>query len=92
MSNTNKQTPLVSLTQLGSGKSAKLLKLHGNPMLIAKLEAMGILPGTIITKKSAILGKGPIVLEKDTIQFAIGYDLAQEILVEPINEERRKAI
>lgn len=82
---------MVNLTQLGNGKSAKIIRLQGNTMFIAKLEAIGIHPGTIITKKSAALGKGPIILEKGTLQFAIGYGMAQKILVEPANKETRRA-
>jgi Fe2+ transport system protein FeoA len=89
--NTNKQIPLVNLIQLCSGNSGKVIKVHGSHMMIAKLEAMGVLPGTIITKKSAILGKGPIILTRGSTQFAIGYEIAQKILVEPIKNESRNA-
>ncbi|MDF2882479.1 MAG: FeoA domain [Clostridiaceae bacterium] len=72
----------IYLYQLECGKSAKVIKLQGNGVLIGKLKNMGIFPGTIILKKSAILAKGPIIVEKGAMQFALGYDIAKKILVE----------
>jgi Fe2+ transport system protein FeoA len=74
----------TNLTELGSGNSAKVINLQGSHNLMGKLEAMGIVPGTIILKKSAIAGKGPIIVEKGVVQFAVGYDMAKNILVEPL--------
>jgi Fe2+ transport system protein FeoA len=47
---------------------------------------MGIIPGTIVVKKYSSIIKGPIVLEKDAKQLAIGFGIAQKILVEPVDE------
>jgi Fe2+ transport system protein FeoA len=78
---------MTSLAELGSGKSAVVLELQGSRMLTGRLEAIGITPGTVITKKSAISARGPVVVAKGTIQFAVGYDMAQSILVEPMMQE-----
>lgn len=78
-------TASINLTQLENGKSAKVIKFQGGHQFVGKLEAMGILPGTIIVKKTASLMKGPIVIEKGEMQFAIGYAMAQKIIVEPID-------
>ncbi len=80
---TQSSTASINLTQLENGKSAKVIKFQGGRHFIDKLEAMGILPGTIIVKKTASLMKGPIVIEKGEMQFAIGYAMAQKIMVEP---------
>lgn len=77
----------INVTQLDNGKSAKVIEFDDNSEVISKLEAMGIIPGAVITKKSAIIAKGPIVIEKGLIQFAIGYDMARKIIVEPVNNE-----
>lgn len=77
----------VNLTQLCNGTSATVVKVSGNNEIMSKLETMGIVPGSIITKKSAILAKGPIVIERDFVQFAIGYDIARKIIVQPANNE-----
>jgi Fe2+ transport system protein FeoA len=77
----------INLTQIENGRSAKVLKLQGGHQVVGKLEAMGVVPGTIIVKKTAALMKGPIVIEKGVMQFAIGYGMAQGIVVEPIDED-----
>lgn len=74
----------IDITQLTSGESAKVVELNDNGEIISKLEAMGIIPGAVVTKKSAISSRGPIILEKNMVQFAIGYDMAQRIIVEPV--------
>jgi Fe2+ transport system protein FeoA len=77
----------INITQLDNGKSATVLELNDNSDTMRKLLAMGIIPGAVITKKSAIPSKGPVILEKDKVQFAIGYDRAQNIIVEPLGGE-----
>jgi Fe2+ transport system protein FeoA len=82
----------LNITQINNGKSAKVIELHDNNEIISKLEAMGIVPGAVITKKSAIPAKGPIIIEKDLIQLAIGYNMAKKIIVEPIDIELGSAV
>ena len=72
----------VCLSELECGNSVKVIKLQGNRVLIDKLKAMGIYAGITIIKKSAILAKGPIIVEKGAMQFALGYDIAKNIIVE----------
>lgn len=74
----------VNLAELENGNFAKVLDFLGGSALKGKLEAMGILPGTTILKKSAIPAKGPVIVEKGALQFALGYDMAEKILVEPL--------
>ncbi len=81
-----KTTNFVNITQIINGKSAKVVELHHNSEIMSKLEAMGIIPGAVITKTSAIPARGPIILKKDSVQFAIGYDMAQKIIVEPLDQ------
>lgn len=82
----------TNITQLHNGKAAKIIELHGNNEIMTKLEAMGVVPGAIITKKSAILSKGPIVIEKDLVQFAVGYNVAKKIIVEPVDIDLGSAV
>ncbi|HEX2953278.1 MAG TPA: FeoA family protein [Bacillota bacterium] len=74
----------INLTQLENGEVAKVVKNNNKNAIKSKLEAMGIITGTIIRKKSTILAKGPIVIEKDRIQVAIGYAEAKKMIVEPV--------
>ena len=78
----------VSLAELATGRSARVLEVRGDAMLAGRMEAMGILPGTIITKKSAIPYHGPIVVAKGSVQLAISHDMGRSILVEPENQRK----
>lgn len=72
----------ICLSELECGKSAKIIKLQGNPVLVGKLKAMGIFSGSTIIKKSAIPAKGSIIVEKGAMQFAFEYNIAEKIIVE----------
>lgn len=78
----------MNAAQLKNGESAEVVKIHHNNKIISKLEAMGIIPGAVITKKSAILARGPVIIEKGLMQFAIGYNIAQKIIVKPVDMRR----
>lgn len=80
--NTDGNIHFICLSELECGKLVKVIKLQGNHVLINKLNAMGIFEGSTILKKSAISAKGPVIVEKGSMQFALGYDIAEKILVE----------
>lgn len=84
---TAQQFTASNVTQLENGGSAKVIEIQGGLQFTGRLYAMGIVPGTIIVKKTAGLMKGPIVIEKGEMQFAIGYGMAQRIMVEPIEKD-----
>jgi DtxR family transcriptional regulator, Mn-dependent transcriptional regulator len=77
----------IDLTVLDKGASACVVRVEGGGKEAGKLDAMGIVPGAIITKKSASLMQGPIVLAKGATQVAIGYEMARHIIVKPIEME-----
>ena len=79
----------IRLTQLRHGLSARILELRGSHNIFGRMEAMGMVPGTIITTNGAGIMKGPIVLKKDRTQIAIGYGMAQKILVEPVRQAKK---
>jgi len=72
----------LSLAALSDGESAKVLGFSGSSALAGKLESMGIMPGTVIEKKSSALRRGPIVVGKGTTELALAYTIAEGILVE----------
>lgn len=76
----------MNAAQLVNGTSARVIKLSGTGQLGAKLSAMGIEPGSIILKKSSSILHGPIVIQKGPMQIAVGYKMAQRIVVEPVGE------
>lgn len=83
---TGKSAAGVSLSKLGPGVAAKVKRLDGSPDIVGRLRAMGVLPGVVIVKKSAILGGGPVIAEKGGTQFAVGREMADGIIVEPVKK------
>jgi Fe2+ transport system protein FeoA len=74
----------VNITQLANGTSARVIKISARGQLGARLAAMGITPETVITKKGASFLRGPVVIQKGQVQIAIGYSMAQKIIVEQV--------
>jgi len=72
---------VVPLIKLKNGQSAVVVELKGGHQFTGKLESLGIVPNITIVKKSAGLMRGPIVLSKGAMQIAIGYGLAQRVMV-----------
>jgi len=72
----------ISLAQMRSGQKGKIVKIDGGHSLARKLEAMGIITGKEITKISEQLMKGPVLLQHNHTQAAVGFGMASKVLVE----------
>jgi Fe2+ transport system protein A len=75
----------VDLTQFEAGRPARVKELQGMHEVVGKLQAMGIIPGTVIYKKSVSPKHGPVIIVKGKMQIAVGLDMAKGILVEPLD-------
>jgi ferrous iron transport protein A len=76
------QSKIVTLDRMKSGQKGKVFKITGGRTVQLRLEALGVFPGTNIKKISAFLSGGPIVFEAEKTQIAIGFGMAQKILIE----------
>ena len=76
----------VSLTQMRSGQKGKIVEINGGAGLAQKLEALGIITGKEIKKISEQLMRGPVLLQHNNTQAAVGFGMASRVLVE-VNEE-----
>jgi len=76
----------VDITRIKSGESARIVEINGPEKPVKRLHAMGIVPGTVITKKSSSAMKGPVVIERNMVKIAIGFRMAQMIIVEPVEK------
>lgn len=74
----------VDLTRLENNQAGRVVEVQGGQPAVANLGNLGIVPGTVLVKKSASLMRGPIVLEREGSQFAVGFAMAQGIIVEPL--------
>jgi ferrous iron transport protein A len=76
----------VILPQLRAGQRGKVIEITGGFGVNEKLTALGIRPGQIVTKRDSVFAKGPVVVKANTTEVAIGYGMAQKVLVE-VEEE-----
>ena len=72
---------LITLTEMLPGHSSVIAKIQGGFRIIARLNALGIMPGKRITKMSSMMGQGPVTIEVDRVQVAIGFGMANRIMV-----------
>ena len=82
----------VPLTKLKTGHTAAVTELKGSHQFTGKLEALGIVPNTTIVKKSTGLMRGPVVLVKGSTQIAIGYAMAQRVMVIELDKEAQEQL
>ena len=73
----------ITLVQMRRGQRGTVLQIRGGRGLVNRLNALGILPGKKITKVSAMLMRGPVTAEVDRAQIAIGFGMANKIIVKP---------
>jgi len=72
----------VSLVRMQAGQSGKVVEIQGGYGMVNRLSALGIRPGKRITKISAMLLRGPVTIEVDRAQVAVGFGMASRIIVE----------
>ena len=75
----NRQT---TVAHMETGERGRVIEIAGGYGLTRRLEAMGIRPGKKITKVSSMLMRGPVTIQVDGVQVAIGFGMARRILVE----------
>ncbi len=76
------QKVLSTLSQIEAGQTGTIMQILGARGLIQRLEALGIRPGKKVTKVSSMLFRGPVTLRVNHTQVAIGFGMANKILVE----------
>jgi len=71
----------LPLTQMQSGQSGILAEILGGHGLVNRLNALGLRPGQRITKVNSMLMRGPITVQVDRTEVAIGFGIARKIMV-----------
>jgi ferrous iron transport protein A len=72
----------ISICQLRQGQSGRVVEIQGGQGIAGRLNSMGVRPGKNITKVSAAFMKGPVTISVDRCQIAIGWGMAQKVMVE----------
>jgi ferrous iron transport protein A len=73
---------LVTLHQMQAGQSGKVVQVQGGAGLANRLSALGVRPGKRITKISSMLMRGPVTIELGSMRVAVGFGMANRIIVE----------
>jgi len=79
----------MNLTQLKEGEKCKVVDTHGGRGMIKKLDALGIRTGIKIIKINSQFMRGPIVVKVGNTSVAVGYGIAEKIIVEPISQQKK---
>ena len=72
----------ITLTRMQAGQSGTVVQIQGGHGMVNRLSALGIRPGKRITKVSSMVMRGPITIQVDRTQVAIGFGMARRIIVE----------
>jgi ferrous iron transport protein A len=72
----------TTAARMRSAQRGTVVQIMGGRGLMLRLEAMGIRPGKKLTKVSAMFGHGPVTISVDRMQIAIGFGMADKIIVE----------
>ena len=71
----------VTLTGMQPGQSGIVLQIQGGHGMTNRLAALGIMPGKRVTKISSMLMRGPVTIEVDRVQVALGFGMARRVMV-----------
>ena len=72
---------LVALAALKPGQKGVVRQISGGEGVVRRMAAMNIRPGKVITKVSAMLMGGPVVISIDGRQLAIGHGMAKKVML-----------
>ena len=70
------------LNELRVDESGVVYAIRGGEGLLNRLGALGIIPGKRIIKRSAMFMRGPVTVQVNRSQVALGFGMAAKILVE----------
>jgi len=72
----------ITLSRMQTGQSGIVVHILGGHGLVNRLSALGIRPGKRITKVGSMFMRGPVTVQVDRAQVAIGFGMASRIMVE----------
>lgn len=78
----NERKP-ISLTEMRAGQSGTVLHLQGGREFVSRVQALGLRPGKRITKVSSMIMHGPVTVQINGTQIAMGFGMASRIIVQP---------
>ena len=73
---------IKTLKDLKSGEGGRIAQIDGGRGVVNRLAALGIRPGRRVMKLSSGFMRGPVTIQVDRAQVAIGFGMAKRILIE----------
>ena len=73
---------VTTLATMKPGQSGVVVDVRGGHNVVERLSALGIRPGKRVVKVSSMLLGGPVTVEVDRSQIALGRQMASRILVD----------
>ena len=73
---------IKTLKDLKSDEGGRIAQIDGGHGVVNRLAALGIRPGRRIMKLNSGFMSGPVTIQIDRAQVAIGFGLAKRILIE----------
>jgi ferrous iron transport protein A len=71
----------ISLAMMKKGQRGTVSTITGGRTFRLKLESMGIHPGSKVAKVSNLFHKGPVILHVGGTEVALGYNMANRIMI-----------
>ena len=71
----------IALTRMQTGQSGIVVQIQGGHGLVNRLSALGVRTGKRITKVSSMFIRGPVTIQIDTAQVAIGFGMAKRVII-----------
>ncbi len=72
----------MPISELKENQGGVVVDIDGGDGMKSKLESLGIRKGVRIMKKSALIGKGPVIVQVGLSEVAMGYGIAARVFVE----------
>ena len=73
---------VIDLTEMKTGQSGKVVSLEGGSGATLRLQNLGIRPGKKLTKISGHFWRGPVTVQVDRANVALGFGMAGKVKVE----------
>ncbi|MFC1950679.1 ferrous iron transport protein A [Chloroflexota bacterium] len=72
----------ITLARMQIDHSGVVVQIQGGHGLVNRLNSLGIRPGKRVTKINSMIMRGPVTIQVDRAQVAIGFGMANKIIVE----------
>ena len=72
----------INLVQMRIGEAGIVAEIQGGYGIRRRMYALGVRPGKKIVKVSSQLWRGPVTVKIDNFQVAVGFGMANRIVVE----------